>query len=177
MKRLFFAFIGMLVLMIALLWGGWSWGMRIQWNPHQTAQAMQARWEQQDITAYRLVVDVQEPYFSDGLYVLTVEDGVVTDAQAYNSLTYRFDPNAEPYPVTSSLVEQYTMERLHQYALNLLEGKWGGTVYRPTTSHVLYDEQSGQLEQLVDNTCGWLFQQAEACLTRYTVLELTPLTR
>ncbi len=177
MKRLFFAFIGMLVLMIALLWGGWSWGVRVQWNPYPVAQAMQARWEQQGIRSYRMVIDVQEPYFADGLYVLTVEDGVVTDAQAYNSLTYRLDPNAEPYPITSGLVEQYTMERLYEHALRLLEGKWGGTVYRPTTSHVLYDEQSGQIAQLVDNTCGWLFQQAQACLTRYEVLELTPLTR
>jgi hypothetical protein len=99
--------------------------VRVQWNPYQVAQAMQARWEQQGIRSYRMVIDVQEPYFADGLYVLTVEDGVVTDAQAYNSLTYRLDPNAEPYPITSGLVEQYTMERLYEHALRLLEGKWG----------------------------------------------------
>ena len=176
MKRTLFALLGAVALMIALLWGGWSWGIRAQWNPQRIAQAMQARWEQQSMTAYEQVVDVQEPYFTDGLYVLTVEEGIVTDAQAYNPLAYRLNPDAQSYPLSSGLVEQYTMEQLHQHALTLLEGERGWYLYRSTTSHVIYDEASGQITQLVENTCGWLFQQAEPCLTRYDVLALNPIT-
>lgn len=176
MKRTLFAFLVAFVLMIALLWLGWSWGIRSQWNPQHTAHTTQARWQEQAMSAYRMVLEVQEPYFTDALYVLTIQEGIVTDAQAYNPLAYRFDPNAQSYPIASGLVEQYTMEQLHQHALRLLEGEWGWYLYRPTTSHVIYDEESGQIKQLVENTCGWLFQQAEPCSTRYHVLELTPIT-
>ncbi len=151
--------------------------IRVMINPAGQHAGAVARWQAAAIDDYRVFVAVEGGFSTDGVYRLTVADGTLTDAAIYNTLTYRYDPNAPAFDVPTSQAAAYTVEALFEQAADLTAQFGRAHSYTPTTSHVIYHADDGYVARYVNNTCGWLIaQQVDACITHVEVLRFEPIT-
>ena len=163
--------IGLLVVAGLVGGGAYLLGVRVAVNPDARLADARARWQAEDISAYRLLVRVEAPFATSGVYQIDVESGTVTDTRIYSPGTFRMDPNATAFEVPPSQGEAYTVGALFGQAERLVNDLPWLHLYVPHSTHVLYDE-SGHVAELVDNACGWALTLTEECVTRITVQRL-----
>lgn len=167
---------GLVVLGVLALVGvsvGYLAGVRLVWNPPAQLEAARARWQAQGTQDYRLLVEVQAPFTTGGLYQLDVANGIVTAASVYNPPTFRLDPNAPAFELAPSQGAPYTVAALFRRATDLQDDLPRPQLYLPNSTHVTYSD-TGHVARLVDNTCGWALTLVAECVTRIEVLRLEP---
>ncbi len=168
--------IGILIVGILAAGGAYLLGVRVTVNPAARLADAHARWNAQDIDDYRLLVRVDAPFATSGVYQIDVENGTPTDTRIYSPGTFRMDPNAPAFEVAPSQGEAYTVAALFGRAERLVNDVPWLHLYMPHSTHVRYSE-TGHVAELVDNACGWALTLVDECVTRITVQRLEPSAR
>ncbi|MEM6285310.1 MAG: hypothetical protein AAF787_24185 [Chloroflexota bacterium] len=166
-----------LAMLVGLCAGTWLWlGLRITVAPQRAHERAAATWQAAQIDNYRIIVRVQETFRTSGVYDLTIENGDIIGGQIYSIGAYRYDPNPPAFEIDAAQSAPYTVENLLIRARRLAEDLPTFNLYTPSTSHISYHPQIGYPQQVVENTCGLLANDAiAACITDITVLEFESL--
>lgn len=168
----------MLLLVCGAITGGvWLWlDVRVSLNPQANHDAARAQWLRNAPPDYRMWVRVQEPFATSGMYELTVRGRELAQVRLFNTLAFRFDPDAPAFDVPLEQGIPYTVEVVFDDAADLVADLPAVHLYTPGSSHVTYDPVVGYVTRYVRNTCGLALSTVEQCVTDIEVVRFEVLS-
>ena len=157
-------------LTLLLIVGAYFVGVRVQLDPSSAYDRAYLRWQASTISDYTIAVDVQAPFTTAGVYVITVQANEITDVTLHNPAVYAYGTGNVGYSMSPDLGTPYTVLGLFTEAEQLVRGLPRPYLHLRGASWVRYNA-AGYVQEFHYNRCG-MIGLLEECVVHYRVLSL-----